>query len=131
MIGLAVLLYALTYKTDLAKAQTMVFLIIVFFEMLFSLSARSVRYPVFSVGFFKNKYLLGAIVISSIAAISVTTVPLLQGIFHTTALSIKELGIVFAIASVGFIYLEIHKWIRTRKENHTIATTTGADFLKN
>lgn len=126
MTGLALLFFVLTYKENLAKAQTMVFLVIVLFEMFFSLSARSVRYPALKVGIFKNQFLWGAVLLSTAASLAVVYVPALQKIFHTAALSGEELLFIAAACSLGFIYLEVHKWIRMKKEAE--ATVKSTDF---
>lgn len=115
MTGLALAFFLWYYNTNLMKAQTIVLLLIVLFEMFFSLSSRSIHYPAVKVGLFKNKYLIVAILSSITATLAVIYVPALQKIFHTAALSIGELLLITTASSLGFIYLEIHKYVRMRK----------------
>ncbi len=98
------------------KAATMAFLMVVMFELFQAYAARSVRYPSLKVGLFQNKYLMLATLASFILTLVVIYVPSLQVVFETTALTLREFVIVAAISSLGFFYLELHKWWRSRKE---------------
>jgi len=101
---------------SIEKAQTVVFLIIVMFELFQAFAARSVRYPSFKVGLFKNKYLIGAVLLSLVATLMIIYLPFLSQIFHTVPLSLAEFLIITLASSTGFIYLEIHKYFISRKE---------------
>ena len=57
LAALSVFLYFMNTGQSLIKAQTAVFLVITFFELYQAFSCRSLRYPAFKVGIFKNPYL--------------------------------------------------------------------------
>ena len=100
---------------NIIQAQTIAFLTMAMFEMFQAFAARSTYLPSLRVGLFKNKLLVSAVLVSLIVCLSVIYVPFLQSIFKTTALSIAEIMIIVGISSIGFIYLEIHKWMTSKR----------------
>src|SRR3989344_642900 len=115
-IVLALFYYMYTTTSNLAKAQTVSFLAIAYFEMFIAFASRSTRYSSFRAGIFKNRYLVGAVLLSVIVSLAVVYIPMLQPYFATFPISVKELLGVILLSSIGFIYLEIHKTISSRKE---------------
>jgi Ca2+-transporting ATPase len=91
------------------NAQTCVFLSIIFFELYQAFAARSTLFPSIKVGLFKNRALLGAILLSFIVALCAVYLPPMNNLFGTSPLTILELLIVLILSSVGFIYLELSK----------------------
>ncbi len=72
-------------------------------------------FPSIKVGLFKNRALLGAILLSLIVALCAVYLPQMNNLFGTTPLTILELLIVLILSSVGFIYLEISKHLRSKR----------------
>jgi len=105
----------LTNSGNLAVAQTKAFVIVVMFELYQAFSCRSVNFPAHKVGIFKNKWLVGAVLISFLALLSVIYIPQLQTLFDTAALSIRELIFLILLSSIGGLYLEINKFLRNKK----------------
>jgi Ca2+-transporting ATPase len=105
----ALWLFDVFQQQSLVKAQAVVFTSIVMFELFQAISCRSVRKPVFSVGIFANKWLWLAVASSLALQFMLLYVPFFQNVFHTAALSFKEWLVILAVASSGFIYLELHK----------------------
>jgi len=101
---------------ELARSQTTVFLFIVMFELYQAFAARSVRYPSLKVGLFKNKFLLGAVLISLLLTLGIIYIPQLNSIFGTTPLGAMEFLTITLFSSSGFIYLELHKYFKSRKD---------------
>ncbi|MBI4149987.1 calcium-transporting P-type ATPase, PMR1-type [Candidatus Woesearchaeota archaeon] len=97
---------------NLVKAQTMAFTIMVFFELFQAISCRSITKPVFKVGLLSNRWLLLAITSSIALHLAILYVPFFHDIFGVTPLSVSEWGIVLALASIGFIMLELQKVVR-------------------
>lgn len=97
-------------QDGLIKAQTIAFSAIVTFELFQAISCRSLHKPVFSVGVFKNKWLIIAVFGSFALQACLLYVPAMQSIFRTTALSLAEVGLVAGVALAGFVYLEAHKF---------------------
>jgi len=63
---------------------------------------------------FSNPALLGAIVLTLLLQLAVTYVPMLQSVFHTEALSLREFLIVGAVSSIVFIGVEVEKLFARR-----------------
>ncbi len=110
-------LFSFTYlrSNNLIQAQTIAFLTIAMFEMFQAFAARSTYLPSLEVGLFKNKFLIIAVLLSITACLSVIYIPALQVLFKTTALSISEVVIIVALSSLGFIYLEFHKYRKSKR----------------
>src|SRR3989338_349070 len=109
LAALSTFLYFINTGQSLVKAQTAVFLVITFFELYQAFSCRSLRYPVFKVGIFKNRYLNLAVVSSFLFAAAIVFIPSLNPIFKTAPLTLIEFGSIIAVSSAGFIYLELSK----------------------
>ncbi|GAF89473.1 unnamed protein product, partial [marine sediment metagenome] len=108
--------YIYTTTNNLAKAQTITFLTIAMFELYQAFASRSTIYSSFKVGIFKNKWLIGAVLISLLVSLAVIYTPFLQLLFDTFPLTIGEVFTVILLSSLGFIYLELHKTLK-KKEN--------------
>lgn len=112
----AVAMFAFVYPTEgLQKAQTMVFCIIAVFELFQALSCRSTIYSSFSVGLFKNTWLICAVVLSAFIVAGVVYIPALQHLFDTVALSWMEFITIILLSTSGYIIIEITKAIQNRK----------------
>ena len=123
-ITLTLFYYVYTSTGNLIKAQTVAFLAISASELYQAYASRSLRYPSIKVGLFKNKYLILATIISMIITVGVIYVPFLRdNIFKTFKLTFSEFWFIIALSSVGFIYLEIYKYFKSKKsegENETL-----------
>ncbi len=106
--------YIYSQSHDLAKAQTATFLTVASFEMYQAFASRSVRYPAFKVGIFKNKWLILAVLSSMLVAIAVIYLPFFNPIFGTSPLTIIEFMAIILVSSLGFIYLESYKYIKSK-----------------
>jgi Ca2+-transporting ATPase len=94
-----------------AKARTMIFALIIFFEIFFAYSSRSFRNTFVKMGVFRNKALLVSMVGELTVVIAIMTVPALQTIFSLVTLQASEWGLILILASLGFIYAEATKAI--------------------
>lgn len=101
---------------SIAKSQTIAFFTIVMFELFQAFSARSTRYPALKAGLFKNKYLIFMTLLSFTIAMAVIYIPQLSSVFNTEALEMTELMTSITIALSGFIFIELYKFIKARKE---------------
>jgi magnesium-transporting ATPase (P-type) len=64
---------------------------------------------------FKNRALLGAILLSYIVALCAAYLHKMNHLLGISPLTILELLIVMMLSSVGFIYLEISKHFRSKR----------------
>jgi len=95
-------------KNNLALAQTMAFTTIVFFQLFQALNCRSVDKSLFKVGVFRNKFLLGAILVSVALQVLILYTPL-NRVFDVVPLGIYEWSIVLLVSSSIFILREVWK----------------------
>jgi Ca2+-transporting ATPase len=100
----------------LLKAQTMVLVMMIFFELVNAYNNRSDRHSLFKVGFFRNKWLNLSILSSLIIALAVVEVPALRPVFHTSALGIEDWTLAILGALTIFPVVEITKWVMRLKE---------------
>ena len=110
LFGLALIItigtLALFYfsNTSLIRKQTMAFTTLVMFQIFNSFNFRS-DHPVYKKGFFSNKYLVYAILVSLGLQFLVLYTPL-NSFFHTTMLNIKDWLIILAISITVFVIPE-------------------------
>jgi len=86
--------------------QTMVFTTLGLAQMSNVLSVRAEGRSVFSVGFFSNPPLVGAVLLTIVLQLLVVYVPFLQTVFDTRPLSPTELGVAAGLAVLLFFILE-------------------------
>lgn len=104
----AFILTLATSHGDLAKARTVAFATIILAELLYSFESRSEYKSIFSIGFFKNQYLVLANLSSFLLMLMVLYTPFLSAIFETTRLSIKDWMSVVSFAVIEFIISNIN-----------------------
>ena len=92
--------------------QTMVFTTLTLAQMGNALAIRSNIDSIFKIGFFSNRLMLGAVLLTFVLQLALIYVPFLQDFFSTVALPLNDLLIALAASSVVFIAVEIEKWIR-------------------
>lgn len=97
------------------KARTMVFILIVFFELFFAFSCRSFRHNIHKIGFLGNKFLIYSIIGESILLLFIVNYPYTQEIFDLVHLEMTDWIIVIALSTTGFIYSETIKWLNLKK----------------
>jgi Ca2+-transporting ATPase len=95
--------------------RTMLFTTLVLAQMGNALALRSNRESIFTIGFFSNAAMLGAIALTFVLQLALIYVPFLQEIFSTAPLTGWELLISLAASSVVFIAVELDKWRRRRQ----------------
>ncbi len=81
------------------------------------MQARSEALSVFTIGFFRNKYAIGAIVISVGLLLSFMYVPFLQEYLHMTPITWKDWLVVLATTLAVFIFEEGRKAESTKHES--------------
>ncbi len=92
-----------------ANWQTMVFTTLAISRVGMAETMRSSRDSVFRIGLLSNKPLLGAVLLTLGLQIAVIYIPILQTVFHTTALSAKDLLICFGLSMVVSGAIELEK----------------------
>jgi Ca2+-transporting ATPase len=108
-------LYHRALAVDVPTARTVAFTSIVIFELLQAVSCRSVTRPVLAVGLFANPWLWIAVAASLALQAALIYVPPFAATFKLAPLALGDWGMILAVASVGFVYLEAHKTWRWRR----------------
>lgn len=94
---------------ELTNARTMAFVVLAVSQLFYSLSMRSPDKTIFQVGFFTNKFLVGAIAAGIFLQLVVIEVPFLANAFKVHPLSMQDWAIVFGFSLIPFIVNEVIK----------------------
>ncbi len=107
-------LLAFNYYQDVSieKARTAAFSVMAFTQLFRAINMRDMKRSVFEIGFFKNKYLIGAIVFALFLQVAVIRIPFFQRIFDFETISYSEVFILIALSSLVFFFGEAYKYIR-------------------
>jgi P-type Ca2+ transporter type 2C len=102
--------------SQLIAARTQLFTTIILMELANALAARSLKYPVFKVGIFKNKVLWYALISSLALQLSILYIPGLQGPFDIASPSLQTWTIALLSVAVVFGLLEFGKYISYKRK---------------
>lgn len=95
----------------LLRAQTAVFMALGLAELFYATSARDLSRALDPVGFFRNRWLVGAVAVGGLLQFSVCYLPILQPVFHTVSLSLQELLLCAGVGLTGVVVLEAWKQV--------------------
>ncbi len=99
------------------KSTTAAYAVLAMTQMANLLQARSEKLSVFTIGFFKNLYALGAIVISVLILLALMYVPLLQQYLHMAKIDWQDWLVVIISVLAVFIFEEARKSEENKKSN--------------
>ena len=99
---------------QLLEARTQLLTAMIVMELVIAISMRSLAYPVFKVGVFKNKFLWIAILSSFALQLLVLYTPL-QNLFDVHTPELIDWAIAVLFAAITFSVLEIGKYVASRK----------------
>ncbi len=100
---------------NLIEARTQLFTSVVLVELAIAITARSLRYTVFKVGVFKNKFLWLAILSSLGLQLIVLYTPQLHSVFDITYPDLSDWMVGIAFTLITFFSIEIGKFITSRR----------------
>lgn len=119
LILMAVLMTALTIAVfvyfmpdGLGKAHAGAFAVMAWTQLFNIFNMRSLGHSVFSIGFFKNKYIVGAFIISVGFLIAALFLPKLQSAFQFSPLSVGEFLVLMVVSSSVWWLGELYKFVR-------------------
>ena len=108
--------YFYTLETyGLLEARTQLFTALVLMELANAVNARSLKYTVFKVGVFKNKFLWYAILSSLGLQLMVLYIPAFHGIFDVTYPTVFDWTIAIVFTLIVFFSIEIVKHVVSRR----------------
>jgi len=97
------------YRQDLARASTMAFTVLVFYQMMNVFNCRSSKTSLFKIGFFRNTLLLIAVFSSIALQVMVVHVAVFHDILDTVSLTFKDWMVVLFVSLTVILYEEVRK----------------------
>jgi Ca2+-transporting ATPase len=124
-VGLMPIFYMYWQTEGVEKAQTMALATLVVYELFYAFNCRSLRFTLWQLGFFSNKWLFPAVLSSLLLLIGVIYIPSWSTAFHTVPLNFIDWDELFLVAGGSFLLIEIGKWVVGRKRAKASAADTG------
>ncbi|HKL98567.1 MAG TPA: cation-translocating P-type ATPase [Mobilitalea sp.] len=106
------------FTAALTYARTMSFVVLAASQLFYSLSMRHTTKSIFQVGLFKNKFLIGSIIVGLFLQLVVISVPVLADAFQVHNISLRDWGIVIGFALMPLIVNEIIKLFMRNSERN-------------
>lgn len=109
--GLAVLglfKYALC-RYDLTYSRTLAFTCLILIQLINIFNFRSLKFPLYRIGFFGNMWLMGAFAVNILLQACVVYMPFLQGLIYTTNITLNDWLLLFVISAPLLIVGELVK----------------------
>jgi cation-transporting ATPase F len=109
------------YELDLllgssaAQARTVAVNAIVMIEVLYLFNCRSLTQSMFRVGVFSNRWMVAGVVAMALLQLLFTYAPFMNDLFLTTPTSLIDWARVLGVSLLGYLIVELEKWIRRRK----------------
>ncbi|MBI4398614.1 MAG: HAD-IC family P-type ATPase [Candidatus Omnitrophica bacterium] len=103
-------IFKLSSGVPFGEVQTGTFTVLAVTQWLNAINCLSETKSAFSWDVFKNKWLIGGLVLGNLFHISILFSPPLQRFFHTTTIPISEIVLIGAVASLVFWAEELRKW---------------------
>jgi Ca2+-transporting ATPase len=98
-----------------AHWQSMTFTVLTLSQLAHLLAIRSEHDSLFTRGLRGNRPLMSAIALTFALQLCTLYVPWMQVVFRTSALTVPELLVCLAVASVVFLAVELEKWLVRRR----------------
>ncbi|MBL7051569.1 MAG: calcium-translocating P-type ATPase, SERCA-type [Nanoarchaeota archaeon] len=112
LVTLGIFLYYLNQEASLDTARTVAFTTLIMFELFLVFSCRSDTSSLFKLK--NNIYLIGAVFLSLILHLLLIYTPL-SVYFSLTALTFQDWILIVPLASIGFLFFEIKKFVKRKK----------------
>ena len=107
-------------RDALTHAQTMAFVTLSFSQLMHSMNLRSKTKSIFQVGFFTNKYLIGAILAGVLIQVALVYIPFFRNVFDIHILNAQDLLLLLAVSVTPIIVNEIVKYFALFPNRKTI-----------
>lgn len=114
MTVLSIMIFNYYLPQGYEKARTMIFIIMAFTQLFNVYNMRSVKYSIFKIGMFSNRWVNIAMIISIIVQIIVIETPFFERLFGFEFVSATEFLAMIALSSLVLIFGEIYKFIKSK-----------------
>ena len=101
-------------RMDIIYAQSVTLTTLVMIEMFNALNCRSLKYSIFKIGLFTNKWLILAIASSIVLHLSILYIPGLSWLFKIQSLDLRFWALCLPLAALPLIIIEIAKYVENR-----------------
>ena len=101
-------------KVGLEEARTIAFTLLVAYQWFNAFNARSDQIPLFGLGFFGNRLLLGGLLLAVVLQAIVIYAPPFQSLFYTVSLDLGDWGLIVLLASTLLVVEELRKLLLPR-----------------
>lgn len=101
--------------SDILKARTMVFTLIIISMMFNAFNWRSDKLSLFKLGIFSNRTLIYAVASTILLQLLVIYTPSLNGPFETVPLGLSDWVLIMLLASTTLVFIEVAKLIETKR----------------
>ncbi len=106
----------LLHGKDVETARTVAVNMFVFGEIFYLFNCRSLRYSMFKLGVFSNRWLLLAVVVMALLQIFFSYSPAMNQLFGTTPMGIAEWAWVLT-GGLAIYSVDTEKWLRRRADS--------------
>jgi Ca2+-transporting ATPase len=107
-------------------ARTLAVNVFVFGEMFYLFTCRSITHPIWTLGFWSNKFFWPGVAVMTLLQLIYTYVPFFNTIFRSAPMGLLDWSMVLANSLVIFIAVETEKWIRRRRGSHPLVPEATA-----
>jgi Ca2+-transporting ATPase len=101
--------------SQLTEARTQLLTAMILMELANAISARSLKYPVWKVGIFKNRFLWYAVLSSFVLQLIVLYTPFLNTAFGVTPPELLDWGFAILFTAITFGTLEMAKFVAYKR----------------
>jgi len=109
--ALSLYIWEMFTSANLAKAQTIVFVTIIMFELFHAFNAKSWNESIMNKALFSNKYVVFGVLLAFSLTVTVVYLPQLQNVFGTVALNAVDWVLVTIVSSSIIFFVEFKKAI--------------------
>jgi len=112
--ALGIYLWAWTRGLGIDEARTITLLTLISFELFRSLECRSLKYSLFKIGPFTNKWLVYAVASQFLLTFAVISIPFFNPLLHIVPLSIFEYATALGLGLTVIPATELYRWLQRR-----------------
>jgi len=115
MAAMSLLTFLWFLSEGLDHARSAAFVVLSATQLFNAFNMRSLHRSVFDIGFFKNKYVVGAFVISSVILFATIYAPPLQAMLGFSPIAYSEFFVLFLLSSIVLVIGDVYKRVKFAK----------------
>ncbi len=113
--------WASSHDEGVDKARTVAVNMFVFGELFYLFNCRSLRYSMFRLGVFSNRWLILGVAGMALLQILFTYAPTMNQLFGTAPIGVVEWALILAGGLVIYLVVGTEKWLRRRARAQKVA----------